>query len=423
MRRFCSPCYRFRALLLLFFGLALARADVAVAESSSAICAERFSLDELKARALVESPLVAEIDREFADQLALAFRTAVLANPELQAEQTYTRANVGGAHDPQAQISIAQPFRVSHFGARGRVAEVMRLSGDREKRSRMLEFVQRVALYHQTLVSLELIEEVLIDGHAKALRQAALIRDGVNKGLLSEGDRSVVEGEGARLEADAKGVASNLFALRREVAQKLGLTCLPRMTVSHKHGPLPPEGSVVQRAQLSDLSESARAEILAKLAAEEVVLAELDAIPAIAPRLTYQHTNDGGDFLGIGVTVPLPLWDRNQGERKRTSAEQKLAKARARVISAGGLETQVRALHTAARLATEQAEIYSQKVVPSFSQALRSEERLYGQGKASVVQLWQTFRTSIEVRIKAVQLELDAVALRSKLSVLVGDEV
>jgi outer membrane protein TolC len=186
---------------------------------------------------------------------------------------------------------------------------------------------------------------------------------------------------------------------------------------------LPSVEALVERAQASEISEASRAEILARLASEESRVAALDAVPQFAPRVTYQHTNDGGDFFGVGIAVPLPIWDRNQGERGRTEAEARLAVVRAKVLAAGGLEVQVRDLFTAATLAHEQAETYERRVAPSFLSALRAEERLYGQGKVSVIQVWQTFRAFVEADLRRIQLRLEAASLRSQLSVLVGEEV
>ena len=73
--------------------------------------------------------------------------------------------------------------------------------------------------------------------------------------------------------------------------------------------------------------------------------------------------------------------------------------------------------------AAEQAELYSKKVVPAFHEALRSQERLYAQGKGSVLQVWQTLRTFNDAEREALAVWLTAATARMQLSLLVGEEV
>jgi outer membrane protein TolC len=87
------------------------------------------------------------------------------------------------------------------------------------------------------------------------------------------------------------------------------------------------------------------------------------------------------------------------------------------------LETQVRSLHAAVVAATEQAELYSAKVVPAYEAALRSQEKLYAQGKGNVLQVWQTLRLFNEARNEALTLWLGAATARIQLSLLVGEEI
>jgi outer membrane protein TolC len=87
------------------------------------------------------------------------------------------------------------------------------------------------------------------------------------------------------------------------------------------------------------------------------------------------------------------------------------------------LETQVRALRIAAESSAEQANIFQRNVVPSFREALRSQEQLYAQGKGNVMQVWQTLRTYNDAQREALVVSLAAVTTRMQLSVLVGEEL
>jgi cobalt-zinc-cadmium efflux system outer membrane protein len=387
-------------------------------------CAKSFSLEEFRAVAFEKSPLVAQIDSEYAGQVAKAFDSEVLANPELQAEQVYTRMKLGGADDPQTNASISQPLRLSNFGARGRVAALMRKAGDVQKRAALLELSQKVSLQFHSLQALQVTERIIGEAEQRAARQAASIHEGIKKGLLSEGEHRLFEGEKYRLQSQRRGIQAALLNLQAEVSRSLGIPCIFEAASEMRTVPdVPSEDSLLQSARQSDLTEATRVDLLLALNAEQVRVAELDAFPEFAPRVVYQHTNDGGDFIGAGISIPLPLFNRNQGGLERTRAEAAATQRKREFLAQGGLESQIRVLRRSAQSSVEQARIYESKVVPAFREALRAQERLYSQGKGNVLQIWQALRTYSDAQRESLSLWLQALGSRMQLSVVVGGEV
>jgi len=171
------------------------------------------------------------------------------------------------------------------------------------------------------------------------------------------------------------------------------------------------------------MSERARLEVLQELTNEQTRLARLDAVPMIAPKVVYQHTNDGGDFIGAGITIPLPLWNRNQPDITRVTAERDANQRKTDLIQKGGLELQVTTAHIAATSSQRQVDIYATTVEPSFRAALQAEERAYLSGKGSVLEVWQTFRALNEAQVTGLALRQQAALMRARLSILVGEEV
>jgi cobalt-zinc-cadmium efflux system outer membrane protein len=387
-------------------------------------CARSFSLEEFRAVAFEKSPLVAQIDGEYATQVAKAFDSEVLANPELQAEQVYTRMKIGGADDPQTNASIGLPLRLSNFGARGRVAALMRRAGDTQKRAALLELSQKLSLQFYSLQALQVTERIVGESEQRASRQAASIHEGIQKGLLSEGEHKLFEGEQYRLQSQRKGLQAALLNVQAELSRSLGLPCIfDAIGELRALSDMPSEETLVQKAKDSGLSEATRIDLLLALTGEQVRVAELDAFPEFAPRVVYQHTNDGGDFIGAGIAIPLPLFNRNQGAIERTQAEAAAVRRKREFLSEGGLELQVRALRRSAQSSAEQARIYESKVVPSFREALRAQERLYSQGKGNVLQIWQALRTYSDAQRESLNVWLQALGARMQLSLVVGEEV
>ncbi len=397
-------------------------AEVAGRASNSS-CERAVGLDELQALALERSPLLAEIESEYASRLSEAFETEVLINPELQAEQAYTGMRINGDNDPQTNLSLAQRLKLSHFGQRQRVAALLRKVGDTQRSARLLETTQKINLQFYTLYALERSERILIDSEELASKKVVLVHQGVLKGLLSEGDHRLFEAEKFRLQAQRRGLQSSIHALQAELSRMLGSACVWHAQSQPIFSAPPNEAELLTKARQSQLSEVARADLMLGLASEQVRLAKLDRYPEFAPRIIYQHTNDGGDFVGAGIAIPLPFFNRNQGEIGRAQALEMSARRRKELLSDGGLEAQIQALHNAVVAAIEQAELYSAKVVPAYEAALRSQEKLYTQGKGNVLQVWQTLRLFNDARHEALTLWLGAATARIQLSLLVGEEI
>lgn len=411
--------------IVCLFSSGLATSGIAedITQAQPQKCEQQLSLETFRAYAFNNSPLVAEIDRDYAGELAAAFETETLQNPELQAEKTFTKMDLGGANDPQTQVSIGQPLRLSNFGSRSEVAKLIRKSGDLQKKAKLLELIQKLTLQYETLAAYQQIGTILLDAENRASKKVSLIREGVKKGLLSDGDEHLFEGEKYRLQAQSKSIASTISVLRNELSKSIGYPCVINATFKKEISDLPSAQILIQRAKESQIGESARIDLLLDLTKEQVRLAELDAYPQITPRLIYQHTNDGGDFIGAGFSIPLPFWNRNQGEQYKANAERKAAEIRSSFVKSGGLENQISTLREAVVNSEEQAQLFTKKVIPSFEKAFQSQEKLYAQGKGNVLQVWQTLTTLNGVQTQGLQLLLEAKSLRIQLSILIGEEI
>jgi len=405
----------------------LTNGRVVIAESNNEerkdSCEERLSLDTFRAYALNHSPLVAEIDRDYSEALAQAFEIEALQNPELQVERSFTRMKLDGANDPQTEVSISQPLRLSNFGTRSNVSELMKRAGDVQKKLALLELTQKIGLQFKTLYVYQKTKSILEEAETRAGKKVELIREGVRKGLLSRGDEKLFEGEKFRLQAHLKNIEAKVAVVRNDLAKSVGLSCIRDVILSDKLEDVPSLKVLLEKARSSKFSEIAKIEALAALSQEQERLASLDVIPEITPRLIYQHSNDGGDFFGAGFSIPLPFWNQNQSEKLRAGAQNKIIQLKKRFLQDGGIESQITETLNAVLRAQEQAMLFSEKVVPSFEGALVAQEELYSQGKGDVLQVWQTLRAVNEAQAEGLEVWLQAVSVRSELSILVGDEI
>jgi len=220
-----------------------------------------------------------------------------------------------------------------------------------------------------TLFSIKESVRILKQAERIAALKAIAVGKQVKAGLLSQGSEALFQGEKFRLEAQRAGAEAALATLRSELSMAIGTECTVIATQPPATAKVPTTSALLEKARASRISEQARLDVIQELTTEQVRLAELDAFPSIAPRFVYQHTNDGGDFYGAGFTLPIPVWNRNQAQITKTTAEREAAARKSPLSHKGGLELQVSTAQTAAVSSEHQVETYFSNVEPAFKAA------------------------------------------------------
>ncbi len=385
-------------------------------------CKTELSFDEFRALGIKNSPLIKKIDSKFASQLANAFDLKVLANPELAIERTFTSMELAGANDAQNAVSFGQKLRLSDFGKRDNVAELIRKASKVNQATEIFELSQRMRLLYYRLWALQRTAEVFAEAETRANKKLNLIKEAVIKGLLSKGEEKLFEGEKYRLQASQLGVSTSIALTQHEIQKNLGVSCV-LAKLPPEFLKIPSVETLLEYSKDSELSEQARLKILDRLAVEQNQLAELDSYPEFTPKLVYQHTNDGGDFFGFGITIPLPVWNRNQAEKLRASAQLAAVEAQEQIFAPEALRSQVTYLQVANQNARRQLELFNKNVIPSFQEALKIQEELFTKGQGDVLQVWQSLRMLSEVQEQSLKLWSSNVAARIRLSLLIGEEI
>ena len=422
-------CLACTTLLLLPFGSPVGRAEDSSSTrtrstpSTPELCGTPLSLDELRAMLIRSSPAVADIDATTAQEMARASATALVANPELQIEQTFTRMNIGGANDSQTGASLGQPLRLSDFGTRAKIASLIKKTASSERKRELLSLSQRAVRYAATIDTLTTTIDRISRAERQAIAYRTILDQGVASGLVTTGDRALILAEYHRLRAEKVGAEAQRISAQATLSQLVGASCLVQLTPAPPAPSLLPLADILTRAATSDITEYDRAELLLELANEETRRAEEDSLPPITPRLVYQHTNDGGDFLGVGFSFALPVWHRNEPERSSRAAEKMAAIRRETFLKEGGFTSHITGLYHSIEAIEEQIRILEHDVMPTFQEALVAQDNLFRSGKGNALQLWQSVRASHEASRDSLTLRQRAIGMRSRLSLLIGDEL
>jgi cobalt-zinc-cadmium efflux system outer membrane protein len=230
-------------------------------------------------------------------------------------------------------------------------------------------------------------------------------------GDISEAELRKIELEGARYQNDVIDAEMELELARHKLAAIMGVSGLPptvadgeerRVTLS-----LP---DLLQRA-LRD-----RPDVRATLAAQaranaEISSAKRDALPDISLGLGYIHSNftisgDNPDSLYLSLSLPLPIFDRNQANIGRARLHLKLAEndnAKLQLAVEHEVADAVRRSQRAQALLA----VFEGGMLERADLALKVAEKSYKAGAVSLLELLEAQRTYIETRARYLRARHD----------------
>lgn len=111
-------------------------------------------------------------------------------------------------------------------------------------------------------------------------------------------------------------------------------------------------------------------------------------------------------FLSFGITVPLPLWNRQQGRIAATEAERR-RRHRSRDALILRIQEETRAAEARVRTLRLSVDAYSDDILPEATRTQEVFERGYRQGLIGIAELLQAQRQYNEVRAFYVVLQGD----------------
>lgn len=214
-----------------------------------------------------------------------------------------------------------------------------------------------------------------------------------------------LEVELERLRAEEEATRRELPAAYRRLAAVVGVSKLPIASVTGTlDAPLPPyELERVQQVVLEVHPELQSARVGIEKAQLQLRRAEVEPIPNVTVGAGYvrQNQNRSNDWT-IGVSVPIPAWNRNQGN---------IAAARAHVGQAvqevGLVENElVERLATAFRdfySARQRAERYRTSILPKAQETYELSVKAYKGGQFEYLRVLEAQRSVTQARLEAIR--------------------
>jgi outer membrane protein TolC len=236
------------------------------------------------------------------------------------------------------------------------------------------DVASRVRAAHLDVLVAEQSLRLLEDEEALRRQVLDLARRGREAGERTALDVAAAELDLAGAERARRLAAADAGAARRQLNRLLGLPPDHALRLSASGKPL--EVTLFEDIGDEDLKRrvlEGRFELRAKEAAyrrveEELRLAVLRQYPRISLGPSYSHEPAEGNYLGVGASIEIPVFDRNQGEiaEKERSRERLRAEYSAllhRLLS-GAFDARARA-----RRARAEAEAQEREVLPLAARA------------------------------------------------------
>lgn len=237
-------------------------------------------------------------------------------------------------------------------------------------------------------------------------------------------------------EADVAQTKSVLLRVRQQEAitntRLKGLIGWPQNRPLRVHGVLPPTREAPTTSDLLRLmaehhpSLQVRREAVAasraRLSSEQRQAWPNPTIGAIYAREAGLGGQANNDILLFNLSVPLPLWQRNQGGIARAKADQDVAFSQQAELR-NRLETRLQMTATALDSAAAQVAMYEESVIPRLEQNLSSLQKAYELGEVGLLQVSQTRERLLDGIRRYLEARIEYFGARAALEGFVGTEL
>lgn len=382
-----------------------APADISPAVPRSGPLPANLTLTQALQEAAARSPAVVAAERAVAAAEARVRQAGFRTNPELsfEVENVAGTGELRGLNRMESTLAVNQRLDLGgRRGARVSAARAeltvqrIRLAIARADLSQQVreQFARAVAARERLAQANETVERarelarvtgILVDAGRDPPLRAVRARSALAQALAEQ--------TGA--EADEIAARSSLAALFG-VSNAVGTVSGPTIDLTPR--PITPEQSL--EVQLAN-AERAAAE-----AAVAQQLAERRLDPAVG--VGVRHVRETGDFgLVAGVSVPLRLFDNNQGNVAAARAAVAAADAR-RASTLATAMARTRNAIAAVEAAERRVDALQGSAMPEAAEALRLALRSYEEGRASLLELLdaQDAYTATQTALTQARLEL-----------------
>lgn len=389
--------------------------------------AQSLSLQEAQRRAVDRSRQLAAQDSAVRSSREMAVAAGQLPDPVLKAGIDNLPINGADQFSVTRDFMTMRRIGVMQEFTRGEKRELRAQRFEREAEKSLAEKAAATASIERG-TALAWLERY----YAEAMLKVVSEQIEQVKGEITAAEALYRGGRGSQ--ADVIGAHSTLAALEDKASEfrrrvLVGTTNLARWIGEGADAPLaaPPAMEAVRLNQAAldqDLAHHPEIAVLAKqeeIAVAETKIAQASRIPDWTFEVAYQQRGPAySNMVSVGVSLPLP-WDRaNRQDREIASklamAEQARAQRDEMLRAHVG---EVRGMIAEWQNGRERLARYEKDLLPLAAERSKAALAGYQGGKSGVTDLLLARRNETDMRMQAVQLEMDTARLWAQLNFLI----
>ncbi len=365
--------------------------------------AQGLSLDQALAAAYTHNPELAAVGREIGIAEGERRQAGLVPNPELSWEVEDTRRDTS-----TTTVTLSQALELGgKRGARINVAaagqEVARLELERQRNALRADVIQAFHAALRAQTALELAQQ------SQALTERGLR---VVQGRVKAGQSSPVEATRAQVQLAQAEAAARRAKTERSVAWQ----SLARLTGSAETGfdrlddaslsPGPAPGTEQLLARVEQTADWRLAAAQIERGEASLGSEKAQRIPNLTVSVGSQYSREDRERVNVvGLSMPLPLFDRNQGNVLAAARRADQARDLRNAVELR-LRSDTRSALDQWATAMGEVQAYDRTILPAAQQAVDTATRGFEMGKFAFLDVLDAQRTLIEAR----GLYLDALA-------------
>lgn len=392
----------------------------ASAPAASTASAPKLTLDQAIELALNRHPDLSVARREVEAALGATQQAGVLPNPSLSMSVEDTRKATRTTAYQLSQLIELGGKRSSRVKA----AQLMEDLNRAQVQGRIVQIRAAVRAGFWDLLTAQ--SRMELARQSEELAQAAV--DAASK-RVAAGKVSPVEETRARLALSGVGLETaqaqqDLTAAKARLGAMLGMA--PEQ-LPQPAGELRAPGQAPTPAELTKYMETAPEKVQSELEVKRRdALVEVErsrAVPDVTVGVGMQRNNEmGRNQTLLGVSIPLPVFDRNQGNLREAIARADQARddARGRQMR---LTTDVQVAASQLETARRQVLVAEEKLLPDASRTYEAATQGFALGKFGFLDVLDAQRTLFQARSQHLKALSDAQKAAADLEALLGAPV
>lgn len=376
--------------------------QLAQADNAQSPTAEALTLSQAVSYALESNPGLNSAQRTVEVQDGELIQAGLLPNPELSSEVEEFGGTGARRGFREAQINVE-------------FSQLFELGGKRSKRVRVASYGKDIAEldYQRSRLDVILITtqsfinvvaaqerlEVARDTLELARELATSVENRINAGQVSPTEQTRANLELSSAEIGFSEAERELSVARQNLAATWGSSApLRQAAVFNMDQFAAPEPFALYADRLAESPDLVRWDKEVSRSDATIALEKSQRIPDVTVSLGGSRFEvDDGKAVRFGVSVPLPLFDRNQGNVMASQARRQLT-ANQRQQALLSLQVKLNESYTRMASAFQNAQTLRGGILPAAAEAYETILTSYQAGRLSFLDLVQAQRTLLDVR-------------------------